>query len=120
MDTRFIVIPVILIILIAIEVDNRNFLYRNFAESDLKGYHSPFFALIACVVIFFALFFLFPSHNNDYDELKEKYDNLSSSVDLAIDDAITIKWYLNGEENITKEQADRSASDLIDLLNSVR
>lgn len=108
MDSRLFLIPIVLVVLAVTEVDNRNFLYRNFSEEDLKGYHSPLYALIFCVIAFVVMMFLFPSHNKDYQEIKDKYDELSASVDIAREDAITIKWYFTGQENITKEEAESS------------
>jgi hypothetical protein len=128
-----ILIPFVLVVLALTELDNRNFLYRNFSDDDLKGYHSPFFPLLACVILFFVLMFLFPSHNKEYNELKEKYDDLSlqvelydeikeeydslsSSVEKAYDKANTVKGYFLGLEEAPYEYAKQSMQELYDLL----
>ena len=116
MDTRLILIPVVLLFLVVIEVDNRNFLYRKFSEEDLKGYHSPFAALIFCAVFFVICMFLFPNHNEEYQELKEKYDELSASVELSYDDAVSVKSYFLGWEESSFDDAKQSMQNIYDNL----
>ena len=58
MDYRLLIIPVMLVIIAVIELDNHNFLRRTFAEEDLKGYHSMFYPLLilAAVSAFLIIF----------------------------------------------------------------
>lgn len=110
MDTRLFLIPFVLAVLAVTELDNRNFLYRNFKEEDLKGYHSPFYALVFCVIAFVALMFIFPSHNSEYKELKEQYDELSLSYESAQEDCESVQERYNDLSSAISESYDSALS----------
>ena len=116
MDSRFFIIPLILIMLAVVEVDNRNHLHRKLSDEDLKEYHSCFYPLIFCAVAFIVFMFLFPSHNKEYQELQEKYEELSTSVELSYDEAVNVKAYFLGWEESSFDNAKESMHYIYDHL----
>ena len=117
MDSRFVIIPFILIVLAVIELDNRNYLHRKLTDEELKGYHSPFIPLIVCAAIFFVFLFLVPNKTDEYNELKEKYDDLVYSAEISYDDASLIKYILLNPDGDQDDVLLASAQDIIDRLD---
>jgi len=85
MDVRFFIIPVILGLAAVVEMDNRNVIRKEFPEG-LKGYHSVFFALVACAVIAAVLMFLNHDYHDEYFALQEKYNDLEVHCEILQDD----------------------------------